>query len=111
MKVEKKKQPLNEVQIFKISNPVSLKGNVRKRFDLNKEIDILKICGNQMHPSPISSSQPEAKTWKNELIEFSTSISQQANAFLDRIKEDFMKNGQTFDAAFRNHFLYIANNR
>lgn len=111
MKVDKKKQLLNEGQLFKLSSPVSLKGNVRKNFELNKEMEIFKIYGNQMHPSPILPSQLEAKTWKNELIEFSTSISQQANAFLDRIKEDFMKNGQTFDTAFRNHFLYIANNR
>lgn len=109
MKVDKKKQLVNEGPLFKLSSPISLKGNVRKKFELNKETDIYKIYGDQMHPSP--SSQPESKTWKNELMEFSTRISQQANASLDRINEDFIKTGQKFDAEFRNHFLYIANNR
>lgn len=53
----------------------------------------------------------EPKNWVDELSEFSSDITQQTHITLDRIKMVFHKNGMKFDADFRNHFLYTANNR
>lgn len=51
------------------------------------------------------------KHWQDELMDFSTQIARQAHFTLSRIANHFRVNGMKFDADFRNHFLYISNNR
>lgn len=53
----------------------------------------------------------QVKHWQEELMEFSTQITRQAHFTLARIANYFYTNGMKFDANFRNHFLYISNNR
>lgn len=54
---------------------------------------------------------PLVKHWQDELMEFSTQIARQAHFTLARIANYFRANGMKFDTNFRNHFLYISNNR
>lgn len=49
--------------------------------------------------------------WQDELMEFSNQLTRQSHVTLSRIANHFRANGMKFDADFRNHFLYIANNR
>lgn len=51
------------------------------------------------------------KHWQDELMEFSTQITRQAHHTLSQIANYFRANGMKFDTNFRNHFLYISNNR
>lgn len=55
--------------------------------------------------------QTNSKDWLEETIEFSSMLARQTQATLGRIKTDFLQSGMKFDADFRDHFLYIANNR
>lgn len=54
---------------------------------------------------------PLMKHWQDELLEFSTQITWQAQSTLSRIAIYFRANGMKFDTDFRNHFSYISNNR
>lgn len=56
-------------------------------------------------------SKPQVNHWQDELMDFSTQITRQAHFTLARIANYFRTNGMKFDANFRNHFLYISNNR
>lgn len=61
---------------------------------------------------PIQSERmPKIKHWQDELMEFSTQLTRQAHFTLAKIASHFRSNGTKFDTNFRNHFLYIANNR
>lgn len=69
------------------------------------------IVQNQIN-NPVGRIEKESpKSWIDELLEYSSNIALQTQVSLGRIKNDFLKNGLKFDADFRNHFLYIANNR
>lgn len=52
-----------------------------------------------------------AKDWLEEINDFTSNLSRQAQATLGRIKIDFLRSGKKFDTDFRDHFLFIANNR
>lgn len=52
-----------------------------------------------------------AKGWLEEMIDFSATLARQTQSTLGHIKSDFLQSGMKFDADFRDHFLYIANNR
>lgn len=54
---------------------------------------------------------PLAKDWLEEVIDFTSNLSRQMQATLGRIKVDFLRRGMQFDADFRDHFLFIVNNR
>lgn len=56
-------------------------------------------------------NQMNTKNWLDEILDYSSNIARQTQSTLDRIKKDFVRNGLKFDADFRSHFLYIANNR
>lgn len=62
---------------------------------------------------PIQQSEraQKLKHWQDELLDFSTQITRHAHFTLDRITNYFRMSGMKFDANFRNHFLYTANNR
>lgn len=102
---------MSEFPTFKISSPVSLRGNIRKTFGLNKEIEIKALNRTLNHNSPIQFSGLPVKNWKNELADFSWLLARDANVTLDRIKDDFKHNGMKFGPEFRNHFMHIVNNR
>lgn len=51
------------------------------------------------------------KDWLEEIIDFTSMLTRRMQYTLGRIKIDFMRTGMKFDADFRDHFLYIANNR
>ena len=58
-----------------------------------------------------SERRPIIKHWQDELMDFSTQLTRHAHLTLTRIENYFRANGMKFDTNFRNHFLYIANNR
>lgn len=61
---------------------------------------------------PINSERlPKTNHWQDELMAFSTQITRDAQNTLMRIANHFRVNGMKFDTNFRNHFLYITNNR
>lgn len=63
-------------------------------------------------PFPTASERaPTMKYWQDELMEFSVHVTRQVHFTLDRIAYHFRSVGTKFDTNFRNHFLYIANNR
>lgn len=120
MKFDKMKQPIEAT--FKIGSPVSLAPSYRRIIakNLNKSIEIKRISKNGASGRHSNLSEPRSlselkslptKTWTDELLSFSTSIARQANACLERIKNNFSSSDLQFDANFRNHFLYMANNR
>lgn len=52
-----------------------------------------------------------AKDWLDEIFDFTSILSRRMQYTLGRIKLDFMKKDLKFDADFRDHFLFIVNNR
>lgn len=80
-----------------------------------------RLIVQHQEPSGSSSSQngqaiarsngSAARDWINEMLDFSSILSRQTQATLKRITNHFKQNGSKFNADFRNHFLYVANNR
>ncbi|XP_055301705.1 uncharacterized protein LOC129568157 [Sitodiplosis mosellana] len=69
------------------------------------------VASVQTNTSVAQIDQENQKGWLDELFEYSSNIARQTQTTLGRIKNDFMKSGLKFDANFRNHFLYLSNNR
>lgn len=73
-----------------------------------------KLSGLQSSQNGQSVARPNhtpARDWSDEMLSFSATLSRQSQFTLHRIKNHFKQTGTKFDADFRNHFLYVANNR
>lgn len=66
---------------------------------------------NRINNSIAHNGQANTNDWTDELLDYSSNIARQTQDSLGRIKNHFLKNGMKFDTDFRNHFLYIVNNR
>lgn len=78
---------------------------------VNSKSTILNTEDKQNHSGLVIARVEGGKGWLEEMIEFSSTIARQTQTTLERIKTDFRHSGMKFDTNFRDHFLYIANNR
>lgn len=109
IKLERSESPIEVDTYFRQGSPVNLHANVRETLTgINREME--SIQSRNVHSSTRRDQVPE-NSWIDELLDFSSIVSRQTQSCLNRIKCDFKRSGMKFDADFRNHFLYIANNR
>lgn len=92
-------------------SPVNL-NETTNLFRSNGNLNQQKIFIENHHQLPmVQMKVTNGKHWMEEIVDFSNIIARQTQIVLNRIKIDFMRSGMKFNSDFRNHFLYIANNR
>lgn len=102
--------------IFRQGSPVNLIGNVQDMTTLTTNTSDFRSHESTQMPvrNVLTSTRRDVmpiKSWLDELLDFSSKVTRQAQQSLNHIQMDFRRNGMKFDSDFRNHFLYIANNR
>lgn len=103
---------MGEIQSFIRSNsPVNLNETSNFQTSMISSSSGQTYCQRRDDYAITSTNKTTQKNWMEEVLDFSSNLSRQAQITLGRIMTDFKKNGIKFDSDFRDHFLYIANNR
>lgn len=105
IKLERSDSPIEVDTYFREGSPVNLHANIRETLTGMESIQSRNVL------SSTRTDQSREKSWIDELLDFSSILSRQTQSCLNRIKCNFKRTGMQFDDDFRNHFLYIANNR